>query len=241
VHSHTELTLEVLRQPDDETCGPTCLHAVYAYYGDLLDLEQVIREVRPLATGGTLAAYLGLNALERGYVATLYTYNLGVVDPTWFREEPLRLAERLHEQAKVKTNPSLLTATDAYLDFLGGGGRVRFEELRPELIRGHLLEGRPIMAGLSSTYLYDCARETVRGKVSEYDSIEGVAVGHFVVIHGYDASTDSVLVADPLHDNPRFRMSNYRVGIMRLLGAIMLGVLTYDANLLVIEPPEASV
>jgi hypothetical protein len=46
------------------------------------------------------------------------------------------------------------------------------------------------------------------------------------------------MVADPYHDNPIPGPggSNYRVGIIRLLGAIMLGVLSYDANLLVIEP-----
>jgi len=58
-------------------------------------------------------------------------------------------------------------------------------------------------------------------------------VGHFVVVHGYDASTDSVLVADPLQQNA-FGSHTYRVGVVRLLGAIMLGVLTYDGNLLVI-------
>ena len=67
-------------------------------------------------------------------------------------------------------------------------------------------------------------------------SIGGSATGHFVVVHGYDPVSDSVLVADPLHDNPRFGSSSYRVGIMRLLGSIMLGVLTYDANLLVVQP-----
>jgi hypothetical protein len=58
------------------------------------------------------------------------------------------------------------------------------------------------------------------------------------VLHGYDPSTDSVLVADPYPDNPLAGVHNYRVGIVRLLGAIMLGVLSYDGNLLVVEPDE---
>jgi len=45
-----------------------------------------------------------------------------------------------------------------------------------------------------------------------------------------------VSVADPLDDNPRFSSRHYRVGIDRLIGAILLGVVTYDANLLVIRP-----
>ena len=234
----TDLVLEILRQPDDETCGPTCLHSVYAFHGDSVPLERVIREVTPLATGGTLGAYLGLHALVRGYQATLYTYNLELFDPTWFEEEPLRLVERLREQAEVKPDPTLRAATEAYVEFLLRGGRVRFEELGPELIREHLVDGLPIMTGLSATYLYDCPREVFTDGRSRYDSVRGGATGHFVVVHGYDPVSDSVLVADPLHDNPRFGSSSYRVGIMRLLGAIMLGVLTYDANLLVVQPRD---
>jgi len=236
VSPHTELRLDILRQPDDETCGPTCLHAVYGFHGDTVPLEQVIGEVTALHTGGTLGAFLGIHALERGYRATLFTYNLKLFDPSWFEEEPPRLADRLREQAEHKSDPTLQAATRAYIDFLGLGGRVRFEELGPDLIRGPLMEGLPLMTGLSATYLYDCAREVYSEGASRYDSIRGSATGHFVVIHGYDPVSDSVLVADPLHDNPRFRSSSYRVGIMRLLGAIMLGVLTYDANILVVEP-----
>ena len=33
---------EIQRQPDDVSCGPTCLHAVYRYFGD--ELPPDIRE-----------------------------------------------------------------------------------------------------------------------------------------------------------------------------------------------------
>ena len=71
-------------QPDDTTCGPTCLHAVYGYYGDEAELDQVIQETVRLEHGGTLALLLGCHALRRGYQATIYTYHLQVFDPTWF-------------------------------------------------------------------------------------------------------------------------------------------------------------
>lgn len=233
-----QLTLDILPQPDDVTCGPTCLHAVYGYYGDHLPLEQVIGEVTPLGSGGTLAVFMGCHALSRGFDATLYTYNLDTFDPTWFADRGAGLAERLRLQAEVKRGPKLAVATRAYLDFLELGGQIRFEELRPELIRGHLMEGRPLLTGLSATYLYGCAREIDRDGKLAYDSVAGEPTGHFVVVHGYDVATDSVLVADPLHENPRFTSHNYRVGMLRLMGAVLLGVLTYDANLLVLEPKE---
>ena len=43
----TRLSLDILPQPDDTTCGPTCLHAVYRFWGDDLPIERIIREVRP--------------------------------------------------------------------------------------------------------------------------------------------------------------------------------------------------
>lgn len=238
MHPHTELTLEIQRQPTDETCGPACLHAVYRFFDDSVPLDTVVEGVTRLGTGGTLAPYLGLHALERGYRATIYTYNLKLFDPTWFDDADPQLEERLRAQAEVKPSVRLRSATDAHLEYLDAGGAVHFEELTPDLIRRTLFRGLPIMTGLSVTYLYGCARELYSHGRSTYDSIRGFPTGHFVLVHGYDPTTDSVMVADPYHDNPfpEPGHSNYRVGIIRLLGAIMLGVLSYDANLLVIEP-----
>jgi hypothetical protein len=58
-----------------------------------------------------------------------------------------------------------------------------------------------------------------------------------VVLCGYAPKERRVLVADPLQDNPRYGVHYYWVHIQRVLGAILLGVLTYDANLLLVEPP----
>ena len=53
---------------------------------------------------------------------------------------------------------------------------------------------------------------------------------------GYDKETREVLVADPLQKNPLSETNQYIVSIDRVIGAILLGILTYDANLLIIEP-----
>lgn len=213
---------------------------MYGFFGDPMDLGRVVGEVTPLDTGGTLGVFLAIHALRRGYDVTLYTYNLDVFDPTWFDRDRADLPDLLEKQLSRKSGARLRVATDAYREYLALGGRIRFEELRPDLIRRHLTDGHPILTGLSATYLYGCARELVRedGHL-EYDSVAGEPTGHFVVVHEYDATTDSVLVADPLHENA-FGSHNYRVGIVRLLGAIMLGVLTYDGNLLVIAPRDRS-
>ena len=233
------LALEILPQPDDVTCGPTCLQAVYGFYGDRMPIQQVVDEVAPLPSRGTLAVLLAHHALRRGYGATLITYNLDVFDPSWFREG-VDLAAKLEEQARLKDDARLRWRTDAYVTFLELGGELRYEELSPGLIHAVLDGGRPILTGLSATYLYGCAREVDDGGLLRYDDLRGEATGHFVVLYGYHGPTGEVLVADPLRENPLVGDQHYSVGIHRLLGAILLGVLTYDGNLLVLEPPGRS-
>ena len=230
------LAFEVAVQPNGWTCGPTCLHALYRYYEDAVELDDVIREVEPLPGGGTLAVWLACHALRRGYAATIYTYNLQLFDPTWFAEAGVDLVAKLEAQQAVKADPRLDLATRAYVEFFGLGGRLTFEELTPDLLRRWLRRKVPILTGLSSTYLYGCARE--HGDVS--DDVRGEPTGHFVVLSGYDPATREVMVADPLHDNPRFGTRYYRVGVPRLIASILLGIVTYEANLLLITPTSPS-
>jgi hypothetical protein len=229
------LALEIEPQPTDSTCGPTCLQAVYRYYGDDITLAALIDEVHVLEAGGTLAVSLANHALARGYAATIYTYNLTVFDPTWFRHQDIDLRERLLAQARAKPDPRLQVATRAYLEFLDRGGALRFQDLTRKLIRYWLWRDRPILTGLSATYLYGCARETGE-HVLRPDDVAGIPTGHFVVLSGYDRKKREVLVNDPMRDNPRYGSHTYWVSIDRLISAILLGVLTYDANLLVLEP-----
>jgi len=229
----TALSLEVAPQPDDVTCGPTCLHAIYRYLDDPVPLAQVLEETRMLPGGGTLEVFLANHALARGYRATLYTCNLHLFDPTWFRHGREHLAARLRRQAEVKSDPRLQAATPAYLEFLERGGRLLLEDLTPALIRRHLNRGLPILAGLSATYLYRCVRE--RPHDCEDDDVAGEPLGHFVVLAGYDRERREVRVADPYRANPFAADGVYSVDIRRLVGAVFLGVATYDGSLLVIE------
>ncbi len=219
-------------QPDDTTCGPTCLQAVYRYFADEVDLNSLIAEVRALPGGGTLAVTLANHALRRGYQATIYTYNVQLFDPTWFAF-PADLQQLLREQrAHKKQDERLVHSTERYLEFLDLGGEVRFGHHTSTVIRRYLKKEIPILTGLSATYLYPCARELE----NDYDSVRGEPQGHFVVLSGYDRETRRVMVADPLNDNPGFGSHYYAVDVERLISAIMLGVVTYDANLLMIQP-----
>lgn len=227
------LELGILPQPDDTTCGPTCLHAVYGYYGDEIDLHRVIAEVRRLEHGGTYAVFLGLHALARGYRARLYTFNLQVFDPTWAKLSRVAMLERLRARREHKTRMPLAGAIDAYIEFIEAGGEIEFEDLTAKLIRTHLKRGVPVLTGLSSTYLYQAMREF--GPEMLDDDVRGDPSGHFVVLCGYDVEDRTVLVADPMHPNPAFENGQYVVEIDRLVCSILLGILTHDADMLIIE------
>jgi hypothetical protein len=243
------LDLDIQAQPTDASCGPTCLAAVYKYWDDPADLQSVIQEIGQLRTGGTLAVQLACHALRRGYNALITTYNLQVFDPTWFRQqpEPEFLARKLTDQLERKRLRTdidaqrLGQATRSYLEFLSLGGKLQMQPLDGDLIAAMLSQNTPILCGLSATYLYQEARERplaaeVAGRTSCPDDVGGDPSGHFVVLHGYDRGSGLVMIADPLHQNPIAQTSNYTAPLTQVIDAILLGIVTYDANLLTLSP-----
>lgn len=231
------LPVDMLAQPDEISCGPTCLHSIYRYWGEQESLQDVISRTQWLEHGGTFAVFLACDALRKGYQATIYTYNLLVFDPTWFTRPYPDIAACLSEQRKVKSEARLQLATDGYLEFLRLGGRLRFVDLSRYLIRGILRRKLPILTGLSSTFLYRTAREF--GPDDTPDAIRGLPAGHFVVIAGYDRHQRTFLVADPYGTNP-YSPNLYWLNVDRVVDAILLGIVTHDANLLVIRPHAAA-
>ena len=225
-------------QPDDETCGPACLHGIYRHYGDDVPLSQIADELDRLDRGGTLDVFLANHALKRGYKVTLITYNLELFDPTWFALTSDEIRAKLAAQAAVKNWPRLQTATRGYDEFLRLGGVLDFRDLDPSLLRKYLKRGIPVITGLSATYLYRAMRDIP--ETNEDDDVRGEPVGHFVVLTGYRKHPREVLIADPLQTNPLVGSRYYAVGAHRLIGAILLGAVTYDANLVVIEPKGAA-
>ncbi|EMI44337.1 hypothetical protein [Rhodopirellula sp. SWK7] len=243
-----ELTLEIQSQPNDTSCGPTCLAAVYDYWERPVDLAVLLRKIGELDGGGTLAVDLACDALQRGFAASIVTYNLQLFDPTWFNEDGEIesagiLSDRLRRQLDSKQHRSnidvarLTASTQSYLNYLSLGGRVRMQPLDEILLVSMLARETPILCGLSATYLYRESRETKWGKP---DDVGGDPTGHFVVLHGFSPKDRTVLIADPLHPNPMAPTNKYIAPLSRVTSAILLGIVTFDANLLTIYPDEKS-
>ena len=233
------IPIKIHTQPDDSTCGPTSLHAVYRYFKDTIPLSEVIKEVPYLDEGGTLEVLLACHALKRGYKARIYTYNLHIFDPTWVSLPNEAIITRLEQQLEFKKGTKLVRATQAYIEFLTLGGELRLTDLTKGLLRKYFEKGIPLLTGLSATYLYQSAREfsDAEGN-SVYDDIQGYPMGHFVVLCGFAEDQKHVVVADPYRENPFFKDNYYEVSLSRLLNSVMLGMATFDANLLAIEPAE---
>lgn len=234
--TNLRLPVKILPQPDETTCGPTCLQALYRYWGEDESLDDVIARAGRLEHGGTFAVFLACDALRKGYETTIYTYNLNVFDPTWFRRRDADVADRLRRQREVKMDYRLQHATTGYLEFLSLGGRLRLLDLSRGLIHGILRRRLPIITGLSSTFLYRVPREY--GPDDRPDDVRGLPSGHFVVIAGYDSERRRVLVMDPYQLNPYASNHEYWLSLDRVVCAVLLGIVTHDANLLIIHPPR---
>ncbi len=232
-----KLKVPLKRQPDDVTCGPTCLQSIYAFHQDTISLDNVIGQVAMLEEGGTFASKLGAHALKRGYAAEIWSFNVNIFDPSWFDLSSDAMIQKLKEQKKAKKNKKLRFASDGYLDFLEHGGILRFEDLTSNLLVSLLQDGRPLIAGLSSTYLYKSVREDP--KTSQDDDVGGRPAGHFVLITGIDLEAKTAQITDPYFPNKISDIQTYTVPIPRLICSILLGVMTYDANLLVIKKKES--
>jgi hypothetical protein len=71
------------------------------------------------------------------------------------------------------------------------------------------------------------------------DDVRGRPSGHFVIMAGYDKERRRVRVVDPYLKNPYASTHAYWLSVDRVVNAILLGIVTHDANLLIIHPPRS--
>ncbi len=227
------LSVPRFEQPDDVSCGPSSLYSVLRYHGTELDFDALRRLVPTNEDGGTLSVYLGLTALRMGYQARLYSYNLHVLDPTWRALDPTALEAKLRARAEGPQAERVRQACSAYADFVHEGGEIDFADLSPELLVRALDRGHPLVCGTNATYLYVDPRE--RPDDNKADDVHGDPVGHFLVVSGHDGP-DTLYVTDPAPEVPHDAGDAYAVTAQRLINAILLGIVSFDAVLLEVWP-----
>jgi hypothetical protein len=238
--SARELDVQRFVQPDDTTCGPTCLRKVYDFYGLQLGVEEVGGTIERNDDGGTLAVFLAMAALRHRFRARIYSYDLQIFDPTWYGLPRNDLMERITSRFHYLDDAKRRRTASAYVRFLEMGGEIAFEDLTTGLLRTIIDRGHPILAGLSATYLYGFSRERwdpVVGRLVD-DDIAGDPTGHFVVISGYGEWGRRLTVLDPSEHVPVSEDGRLRVGTERFINAVLLGDITHDAVLLELWPAD---
>ena len=232
------MNVKILPQPDDVTCGPTSLHAIYHHYGYQISLHRLISEIEMLEGGGTLGVFLGLDALKRGFDATIHSVNLEIFDPTWVNLSMEALADKLRQEYAAKHRAKLRVAIKAYLRFIELGGIVSLKDFKPGLFDRYFKKNVPLIAGVSTTFVYQSKREyTNSDNMSVFDDIHGDPMGHFVVVYG-ENEEKKFLIADPDCTNPIAHDHYYAVERNRLVHSILLGILTYDSLILAVQPKK---
>lgn len=237
-----ELRVQRFLQPDDVTCGPTCLRKVYDFYGLEVEVDEVLGEIDRNEDGGTLAVFLGIAALNRGFRSRIYSYDMRIFDPSWFGLGCEELKRKVVARMPFLRNAKTLNAAQAYERYLSQGGEIAFDELTPGLLKSILDRNHPVLAGLSATYLYRFTRERwddASGKPVD-DDVRGSPTGHFVVIVGYEQWGRAFSLRDPSEHVPVSPDGRQVVDAQRLINAILLGDLTYDAVLLEIWPEDGA-
>jgi hypothetical protein len=233
-----ELSVQRFLQPDDVTCGPTCLRKVYDFYGIAVDMDEVVEGIERNEDGGTLAVFLGMAAMRRGLSARIYSYDLQIFDPTWAALTRDALIRKIRARFPYLRDAKRKGAAVAYVRYLEMGGELAFDELTPALLKSIIDRDHPILAGLSATYLYGYARERwdeAIGKLVD-DDVAGDPTGHFVVISGYENWGGRLTVMDPSEHVPSSPDGRVVVDAERVINAILLGDVTYDAVLLELWP-----
>lgn len=224
------LDVQRFSQPDAVTCGPTCLAKVYRYYGFEKALDDIIAETPRNPDGGTLAVNLGISALKNGFRPSIYPFGVQIFDPTWKRLNHRDLIKKLEARYRSVTGKRQRRSVGAYVAYLNLGGRIVFRDPAKQLFVDVLRRGHPILTGVSATVLYGTPRE----HEDRYDDIRGEPTGHFVVIAGYHPAQNKFVVVDPFENLPFTKSGKYRVDAERLIAAILLGDVTYDAVALVL-------
>lgn len=223
-----KLRVEIEPQPTIVACGPTCLHAVYRYFGREISIATIVDEVNHKVVEGCFDGALGVHAICAGLSARIASVNLRVLDPSWFVGHGIR--EALVAAGNKTSELSLKNAALAYAAFVNAGGELALGGITFESIVNSISRSIPVIVGLSSTFLY-------RSRRSSITDGEETSVGHFVVVTGVDVKQRMVSIADPLSENPAGLGAYYDLPWDQLLSCICLGALTNDGAALIVWPP----
>jgi len=222
------IPLEPVCQPDECSCGLSCLKMVLACHGRSFFHDDLNELTPPNPDIGLYDSHLGLAAIQLGFAATIYTYNYRIFHPIWNRLSRKDLMGKLATRQMCAMTPQQALAAELYIEFLRAGGELLFYPLSRELILAHFNRDLPLIAALDMSFLYDC--------MAFYDEFSEHRATHFVVLHGYNPEDNTFFISDPWYSIPLpNKNGQYYIDADRVINAIFLGQERNDSAIIVIQ------
>jgi peptidase C39-like protein len=215
-------------QPDDTSCGISCLKMLLAFHGISLSFDEMREIIPPLPDIGLYDSHVGKAALDLGFSVTIYSYNYTIFHPLWNHLTRKDLIRHLSTKNKSSMTPLQEFATKSYIEFMEAGGEVLFYPLSKELLLAFFEKGLPVMVALDMCFLYD--------SMVYYENTTEPRATHFVVLHGYNPENNTFRISDPWHSIPLpNNMGQFSLDADRVINAIFLGQNRNDAAVVVIQ------
>lgn len=194
-------------QPTSSTCSPTALSILLGYYGEGLSPLEIEAAVPQSINEngekmGTVNQQMATWCLNRGYKASIYTFDCQIIDQSWSGLGKEEIIKRLELRKNGWVVPALgedwtKEYVQSYIDFLNAGGQLIIAQAVTSKLLYDLIAKGPFLPCVSYSTMYGASRTRIdNDNESPDDDINGRALNHSIVVCGVDES-GNFLIADP--------------------------------------------
>lgn len=204
-------------QEEVYSCIPACLQQVFQYYKKHITQQEILGTLKN-PTKGMSVPKAGLFAKRYGFYPTIVTNNISIFDPVWFQLNNKKLIQNLGRRRKF-VNTYYQSLIDDYVAYFKMGGHIAFNTIKRALLVQSLYRNTPVIAELSSTFLYKKSKSI---KPGHFDSpFQGEIDGHGVVVAGF--SKNKFKIVDPdSKNNPYGKKGTYWILADELIASIFI-------------------
>ncbi|MFO0703211.1 MAG: hypothetical protein U0525_00610 [Patescibacteria group bacterium] len=181
-----------LQEVGSKTCGPSCLHNIYASFGMDKSLSVILHDLGVTDKDSTHLPQLARHLNDNNIETTIISSNPFSVSPSWKNKSKEKIIEKLKKWVLHNYKDSYLRESLFLLFYLQEGGNLEIKDLSTKLIDQCISDGHLVLCCLEESWLW--GKRKISGK-QEYHDVKGHATGHFVIIIGQ--TEDEYIVNDP--------------------------------------------
>ncbi|MBD3362355.1 hypothetical protein GF362_01395 [Candidatus Dojkabacteria bacterium] len=221
----------IKQKADSSACGPSCLQAIYKYYGKDLKLKMILEDLHIDKDTSTYVSQLARHLNTNHLSTTLISSNPFVVSPDW-KAKPKKVVIKelkewiLHHFNKGKVENIWIKEALYLLFYLQEGGNLKISNITTDLIDKYLEDQNLILCCLAENWIWGKRKIS---KVVEYDNIKGHVNGHFVIV--YDKNKGDYQISDPYPTSIENKEGLYAINKEELLTA----TLTWSHEILIVN------